>query len=86
MAIIDLSSPESIEGLLKRLQKHLVRWRKAIKLPKTKSAKTSQKNKNLLIKKGNLWKSYMMVFDLVKTVGSCDDASNTLSEYDELYS
>jgi hypothetical protein len=64
MALIDISSPKSINDLLKSLKRELVYWRKTLKLPKTIAAKTSKKKKDLLSENSIIWKDYLMIYDL----------------------
>lgn len=66
---------KDIEGILKHYKKPL----------KTKFAKTPKKNENLLIKNSNIWKSYLIVYDLVSKGSSYKNVSNKLSEYNETY-
>jgi hypothetical protein len=83
MALIDISVPESIEKLLSNLKRRLVEMRKALKLPKARAVKMAKQNKNLLLKNNKIWKSYLIVYDLVKKGGSFEEVSNKLSIYDD---
>jgi len=85
MVLIDLATPRSVDELLKKLRFQLLGGRKALKLSVTRSPKTNQQKKNTLLKKAKIWKSYLMVYDLVNA-GSYHDASDILSQYDEFYS
>jgi len=83
MALIDISSPRSVDHILEELKKALLGWRKRLKLPKTRAPKTPQKNKdNSLLVKAPIWKSYLIVYDLIQKSMSYKDASNFLSRYD----
>ncbi len=83
MALIDISSGQSIDEILQTIKPRLVSWRKEFKLPKKRSAKTPKKNKNELIKKAKIWKSYLIVYDLIKAGMLHKDASDKLSLHDE---
>ncbi|HAX98331.1 MAG TPA: hypothetical protein DCY12_05465 [Candidatus Atribacteria bacterium] len=86
MALIDISAPTSIDNILESLKKQLIEWRHTLKLPKTKNAKTPKKNKNSLIKDGPIWKSYLIVYDLIKEGMSFKEAGDLLSGYgDDIY-
>lgn len=84
MALIDISAPASIDDILKTLRPQLAQWRKKLNLPKIRDAKTS-KGKNRLIKNARIWKSYLIVYDLIGEGMSYEAASNLLSGYDEDY-
>jgi hypothetical protein len=86
IALFDLSAPESIDNMLVTLKAELLKYRDKLQLPKIRSAKTAQKNKNKLIGSAKIWKSYLIVFDLVKTEGmSYKKASDILANIDEQY-
>ena len=85
MALIDISCPDSVDNILEKLKKELIKWRKLLKLPETRQPKMSKKNENLLIKNSKIWKSYLIVYDLVQSGASYGDVSDVLSQYDELY-
>jgi hypothetical protein len=86
MVLIDLSTPGSVDELLKKLSIELLGWRKALRLPETRSPKTDRQKKNILVKKAKIWKSYLMVYDLIAAGCSINEASDMLSECDEFYS
>lgn len=86
MTLIDISSPGSIDSLLEELKASLIEWRKALKLPKARSPKAGKKRRNVLIRDAKIWKSYLMVYDLITAEGSIEKASNVLSGYDDFYS
>jgi hypothetical protein len=86
MALIDISTPQSVDEILKSLKQELLLWRKALKLSKTRSAKTPRKKANKLIKNARIWKSYLIVYDLVDSGKSLEGVSDVLSLSDEFYS
>jgi hypothetical protein len=86
MALIDISASESIDDLLKSLKQELLLWRKALKLSGTRSAKTAKKITNKLIKNARIWKSYLIVYDLIESGKSLAEVSGVLSEHDDFYS
>lgn len=86
MALIDISASESIDEILKSLKQELLLWRKGLKLSKTRSAKTPKKKANKLIKNARIWKSYLIVYDLVDSGKSLEEVSDVLSLSDDFYS
>lgn len=85
MALIDISTPQSVDEILQSLKKELLIWRKALKLS-TRSAKTMKKNTNKLIKNALIWKSYLIVYDLIAPGKSLEEVSEVLSLSDDFYS
>jgi hypothetical protein len=96
MALIDISAPMSVDDMLKLLKPHLVQWRKAVGVH-VRGAKTPKKNQHQLLQKARIWKSYLIVYDLVQQClldndekvkgASCyKEVSNTLSKFEESYS
>ena len=79
MTLIDISSPGSIDSLLEELKARLIKWRKALKLPKARSPKVGKKRRNVLIRDAKIWKSYLMVYDLITAGYSPEEASEVLS-------
>jgi hypothetical protein len=65
MALIDISAPMSIEKIFELIKPHLKEWRKLLKVHVT-DAKTPKKNPNKLLKKARIWKSYLIIYDLMK--------------------
>ena len=86
MALIDISAPESIKNFLSTIRTELLFWRKRLKLPKVKDAKVSKIKNNELIKKAKIWKSYLMVYDLLNNGIKPAEATDILSKYDDKYS
>jgi hypothetical protein len=60
-------------------------WRKALKLSKTRSAKKPKKKANKLIKNARIWKSYLIVYDLIESGKALAKVSDILSVYDDSY-
>ena len=85
MALIDASTPESIDNLLLTIKKELLFWRKRLRLQKVRDAKVPRKNKNELIKNAKIWKSYLIVYDLLKKGITPSEATGILSDYDDQY-
>lgn len=85
MALVDISAPESIDNILKELKSSLLKWRNALKLPKIKDAKTAKKNENLLIGNAKIWKSYIIIYDLMSNGLSYKEVCNMLIDYDDSY-
>jgi hypothetical protein len=86
MVLIDLSTPQSVDELLRKLRIQLLGWRKALKLPKARSPKTAKRRRNVLIGNAKIWKSYLMVYDLITAGYSIEKASDELSKHDDFYS
>lgn len=86
MALIDISAPENIDKILATVKKEILFWRKRLKLQKPRCAKVSKKNKNELIKNAKIWKSYLMVYDLLNNGITPSEATKILSKYDDHYS
>ena len=85
MALIDISASDNIDDLLKSLKQELLLWRKVMKLSNTRSAKTPKKKANKLIKNARIWKSYLIVHDLMNSGKSYKKVSDLLSSYDDFY-
>jgi hypothetical protein len=86
MALIDLSASESIDNILKSLKQELLNWKQILKLSNKRSAKTPKKKPNKLIKNARIWKSYLIVYDLVTSGKSLKIVSEILSLIDDFYS
>jgi hypothetical protein len=72
------------DDIIREIARILKYQKKPIKI---KSPKSQKKNKNPLIGKSKIWKSYLIIYDLIKRERgmSFKDASDILSEYDESY-
>lgn len=68
MALIDIAAPDT--KIISPLKTELKAWRKGLKITETKKPKTQKKEKNPLIKNANVWKSYLVVYDLVNALVS----------------
>jgi len=86
MTLIDLSVPESIDSILKSLKEELLLWKKILKLSNKRSPKSPKKKSNKLINKARIWKSYLIVYDLVTAGKSFNAVSEILSMIDDFYS
>jgi hypothetical protein len=85
MAMIDLSAPESIDSILKSLKQELLFWKKILRLSNKRSAKTPKKKRNNLVKTARIWKSYLIVYDLVASGESLKAVAEILSLIDDFY-
>jgi hypothetical protein len=86
MALIDISTPMNIDEILKDLKSQLLKWKKALNFPNPRGAKAPVEKENTIVKNAKIWKSYLIVYDLIDKRMSPEEVSDTLAEYDELYS
>ncbi len=87
MALIDLSAAGTDDMILKSIKSEMQFWRRILNIKKVRDAKTNKKNINKLTKTGKIWKSYLVVYDLIKiNEMNFEEASAFLSEYDDQYS
>jgi len=72
------------DDIIQEIERILKYQKKPIKI---KSPKSQKKNKNLLIGKSKIWKSYLIIYDLIRRERrvSFKDASDVLSQYDLAY-
>jgi hypothetical protein len=86
MALIDISAPENIDDILKSLKKQILFWKKTLKIQSKRSAKTPKKRSNKLLENASIWKSYLIIYDLVCAGKSYNTISDVLSLLDNFYS
>ncbi len=66
MVLVDLSAPIATKQMTATITKEIAYWRRRLKLPKSRAAKTYKKNKNNLVGNSQIWKSYLMIYDLIE--------------------
>ena len=82
MALVDISAHD-LESIIDRLRSELFLWRNTLELPKGKAPKKPKRKENSLIGKTSIWKSYIIIFDLINSHGlKYTQVSDILAKYD----